>query len=144
MKTTDLPVIVTQLFDKSVSEVWKAITEQDQMIQWFFKEIPDFKAVVGFKTQFNVHAPSRDFIHLWKVTEVIHQEKIVCNWKYEGFDGDSYITFDIIEVNNQTQLTLTTKVVEDFDDIIPEFNRKSCNEGWNYFIKERLFLYLNA
>jgi hypothetical protein len=46
------------------------------------------------------------------------------------------------KLGNLTKLTLTARVVEDFDDSIPEFKRESCVAGWNYFIKERLSDYL--
>ncbi|RLD28148.1 MAG: SRPBCC domain-containing protein [Bacteroidetes bacterium] len=143
MKTTDQPIIVEQLFNKSVIEVWRAVTEQDKMVQWFFKDIPEFKAEVGFKVQFNVKAPSRDFLHHWTITEVIPQQKIVYNWKYKDFKGDSYVTFELFEIENQTKLVLTAKVLEDFDDSIIEFKRESGVAGWNYFIKDSLVTFLN-
>jgi len=143
MITTDEPIIVEQVFNRSVAAVWQAITNVDQMTQWFFKEIPEFKPIVGFKTQFNIQTPYRDFLHLWTITEVIPLQKIVCNWKYEGYDGDSYVTFELSEAQDQTKLVLSTKVVEDFDDTIDEFKRSSGVAGWNYFIKERLKDFLN-
>ncbi|WP_046745059.1 SRPBCC family protein [Kordia zhangzhouensis] len=143
MKTSEPPVIVTQRFNQSVETVWKAITDVSHMRQWFFDNIPDFKAQVGFQTKFNVKAPSRDFLHLWTITEVIPQQKIVYNWKYEGLSGDSLVTFQLEETQNGSLLTLTTTVVEDFPEEIPEFARESCLAGWNYFIKEQLLLYLN-
>jgi len=33
MKTNDEPIIVEQIFDNSIEEVWTAITELDQMKQ---------------------------------------------------------------------------------------------------------------
>lgn len=143
MKTSEPPVIVTQRFNQSVETVWEVITDVSHMRQWFFDNIPDFKAQVGFQTKFNVKAPSRDFLHLWTITEVIPQQKIVYNWKYEGLSGDSLVTFQLEETQNGSLLTLTTTVVEDFPEEIPEFARESCLAGWNYFIKEQLFLYLN-
>lgn len=138
MKKTDKPVVVEHLFNKTIDEVWNAITELDQMTQWFFDNIPDYKPEVGFKTQFNVQAPSRDFLHIWEVVEVIPKNKIVTNWKYKDIEGNSFVTFELSEINNQTKLTVTTKVINDFDDTIPEFKRESCVGGWNYFIKDRL------
>jgi uncharacterized protein YndB with AHSA1/START domain len=111
------------------------------MTEWFFDNLPDFKPEVGFIIQFNVNAPSRDFMHLWEVTEVIPNHRIVTNWKYEDAVGDSFVTFQLEELGKQTKLTVSTTVVEDFDDTIPEFKRDSCVEGWNYFIKERLKLF---
>ena len=144
MKTTDKPVKVENIFDGSINEVWKAITEHDQMVQWFFDNLPDFKPEPGFRTQFNVKAPSRDFLHLWEVTEVKQYKKIVTNWKYEGIQGESLVTFQLEAQDNKTKLTVSTKVVEDFDDNIPEFKRESCLKGWNYFINNRLNTFLQG
>ena len=143
MKTTDAPVVAHQFFDKSIDQVWSAITQLDQMHQWYFDNIPAFKAQVGFKTQFNVKAPSRDFIHLWEVTEVLPLEKLIYKWQFEGLQGESYTIFELEEVDNQTKLTLTCIVTKDFDDAIPEFKHDSCQGGWNYFIKDSLTKYLS-
>ena len=136
MKTTEAPVVVEHLLDNTIQEVWSAISEHSQMIQWYFDNIPNFKAEVGFKTQFNVKAPSRDFLHIWEVTEVIPEERLIYRWNFEALQGESYSIFELSEVNEQTKLTVRTEVVEDFDDSIPEFQRESCDAGWNYFIKE--------
>jgi uncharacterized protein YndB with AHSA1/START domain len=144
MKTTDPPIIIEQLFDNPINEVWKAITVLDQMTQWFFDNIPDFKAELGFKVQFNVKAPSRDFLHLWEVIEVIPNKRIVTNWKYKGFKGNSFVTFELFEFENQTKLILSTQIIEDFDNAIPEFTYKSGIDGWNYFIKECLTAFLKG
>jgi len=50
--------------------VWKAITDKDQMKQWYFDTIDDFKPEVGFQTQFKVRNGNKDYLHIWKVTEV--------------------------------------------------------------------------
>lgn len=142
MKTSEPPVIVSENFTQSAATVWKAITDVSQMRQWFFDNIPDFKAEIGFQTQFNVKAPSRDFMHLWTITEVIPQQKLVYNWKYQNLVGDSFVTFELEELNTETKLTVTATVIEDFSDEIPEFARESCVGGWNYFIKEQLVSYL--
>lgn len=144
MKTTDSPIVVSYTFTNPVHEVWDALTQHNQMIQWFFDNIPDFKAQVGFKTQFNVEAPSRDFMHLWEVTEVIPHKLLVCNWQYEGLAGSSFVSYTLTENSGGTTLTVTTKVKVDFDDKIPEFKPESCQAGWNYFIKERLTSFLSS
>ncbi len=35
-------VVVKQVFSNSVTQVWQAITQLDQMKQWFFENIPEF------------------------------------------------------------------------------------------------------
>ena len=138
MRKSDDPVVVEQSFNRSIESVWKAITEVDQMRKWFFENIPSFKPEVGFETQFNVQSQDRNFLHLWKLTEVVPLRLIKYNWKYEGYPGDSYVVFELFTENNLTKLRLTTQVLEDFPDDIPEFKRESCIEGWTYFIKKKL------
>ena len=144
MKVTDPPIIVEQTFNHPVDIVWNAITEHSQMIQWFFDNIPEFKAEVGFRVKFNVQALSRDFLHLWEITEVVPFQKIVYNWKYLNVKGDSYVTFAISKENEKTKLRLITKVIEDFDDNIPEFTPESCLAGWHYFINKNLTDFLRS
>jgi hypothetical protein len=108
------------------------------MRQWFFKDIPAFIPEVGFETQFNVKSQDRNFLHLWKITEVIPLKKITYNWKYEDYPGDSLVTFEISEQNNLTTIKITTLILESFPQDIPEFTRESYVEGWTYFIKKSL------
>ncbi|MHA1916673.1 MAG: SRPBCC family protein, partial [Promethearchaeota archaeon] len=81
MKKNEEPIIVEQFFNASIESVWNAITNVDQMRQWYFENIPSFKAEVEFETQFNVQSQERNFLHMWKVTEVVPMKKIVYNWK---------------------------------------------------------------
>jgi len=57
------PIIVEQEFDASAERLWSAITDQDQMVQWYFAEITGFKLEVGHKVEFTVSVEDRDFIH---------------------------------------------------------------------------------
>ena len=143
MKVSEPLIEVKQRFQQPIEKVWKALTDVNEMRQWFFENIPAFDPSVGFKTQFTIESEDRQFPHLWEVTEVVPFQKIVYNWKYEGYKGDSFVTFQLSEVDNQTQLCLTTKATEDFPDTIPEFKRDSCIAGWNYFIKTSLVNFFN-
>jgi uncharacterized protein YndB with AHSA1/START domain len=142
MKKDEEPIIVEQKFKASIDTVWKSITEIDLMRQWYFENIPSFKPEVGFETQFNVKSQNRDFLHMWKVTEVVPIKKITYNWKYDGYPGDSFVTFELSRQNDFTMLKLTVDVQESFPEDIPEFTRESCIAGWEFFIKERLKEYL--
>lgn len=142
MSADNDPIIVEQSFSSSIEKVWEALTEVSQMRQWFFEHIEDFDPKVGFETQFNVHNQGRDFLHQWKLTAVIPHKKIIYHWKYKGYEGNSYVTFELQEKNNQTVLKLTHEGGETFPKNIPEFSRQSGIDGWNYFIKESLKDYL--
>lgn len=142
MKTTDDPIIVEQNFNNSHEEIWNAITNPEEMIKWYFDNIPAFKAEVGFFTEFNVKSEERNFLHKWKVTEVIANEKNVYNWTYENYKGSADMYFEIFKNGDSTKLQIKVIVLEDFNNDIPEFKRESCIAGWEYFIKEQLKGYL--
>lgn len=143
MRVDEEQVVVEETFNTSAGKVWEAITNHSQMIQWYFENIPDFKPEVGFETQFDIENEGRVFPHLWKVTEAVSNQKITYTWRFEGYTGDSYVTFDLFEEGANTRLRVSVTVLEDFPDDIPEFRRESCLGGWEYFIKNRLKEYLN-
>ena len=142
MKKTDDPVIVEQIFEVNKERIWKAITELDEMIRWYFDNIPDFKPVVGFRTEFNVISEERNFLHKWHITEVIPNRKIVYNWQYEDYEGSADVCFEVSDSEGRAKLELKVMVLEDFSEGIPEFTRESCLNGWKYFINNRLKEYL--
>ena len=143
MKNGKKPIKVEHTFATSIKTLWNAITDIKQMRQWYFRDIPAFKPEVGFKTQFNVQSQGRNFLHQWEVTEVIPFNRIVYNWKYEGYAGDSNVCFELFKQDHRTRLKLTHHILEDFPQNIPEFSRESCAQGWIYFISKSLkdFLY---
>ncbi len=143
MKVSEPPVKVEQIFNNSIDDVWLAITSLDKMTQWYFENIPEFEAIVGFRTKFNVKAPSRDYLHQWRIIEVIPKQKISYNWNYKDLEGDANVSFELFQLKNETKLIVTMEILEDFDDSIPEFKRESCQNGWKYFINERLVSYLS-
>jgi uncharacterized protein YndB with AHSA1/START domain len=144
MKRDDSPIIVEQVFDRSVSDVWSSIVEIEEMRKWYFENIPDFKAEVGFSTQFLVKTEEREFLHLWEIIEVVPQSKVVYSWRYKGIVGDSIASFEVSGNDDSALLTVTLQALQDFPSDIPEFTRESCIAGWNYFIKDRLKTYLDG
>lgn len=142
MKSTDAPIIVEETYATSIENVWRAITELEQMKQWFFQEIEAFKAEEGFEIAFVVENENRKFTHLWKITEVIPNQKIKYNWRYKEYSGDSFVTFELSKEQDNVKLKLTTEIVSSFPTGIPEFMRESGVRGWEYFIKKSLKEYL--
>jgi uncharacterized protein YndB with AHSA1/START domain len=142
MKTSEAPVIVEETYAAPVQPVWNAITDPGEMRAWYFDNIPAFEARVGFETQFLVVNEDREFPHLWRVTEVVPQQKISYYWQFEGYPGLGLVTFELTGQSDTTTLKLTNAVLEDFPDDIPEFRRESCVGGWEYFIGQSLKEYL--
>ena len=143
MTESSQPIVVEQAFNVSKETVWKAITERDQMIQWFFGNIPDFKPEVGFTTQFSISTGERDFHHVWTITEVIPSEKIVYDWRYTDLPGVGKVTFKIFDKGDGSLLRVTNEGLESFPSDIPEFARESCVGGWKYFVQGNLKNYLD-
>ena len=99
-------------------------------MKWFFDNIPNFKAEVEYETQFNIVAPSRHFMHKWKVTEVIPEEKMVVQWTYEHLEGKAYVHFELEDHIDGCTLIVKCIGLDSFDQNIPEFTRESCQGGW--------------
>jgi uncharacterized protein YndB with AHSA1/START domain len=129
MRIDEAPIIVEQWFNASVDAVWKAITDADEMRQWFFDNISAFEPKVGFVTQFPVTNEGRVFPHRWKVIEATPPEKIAYDWQYDNYPGIGVVTFELSREDDGTRLKLTYTVLEDFSDDIPEFERESGRAG---------------
>ena len=95
MNANTEPIVVEQTFDAPIAAVWKAITDKVQMPQWFFEPIADFEPRVGFETKFTVNSKGQDYEHLWKVIEVIPESRIVYEWRYGGYPGNSTVTWEL-------------------------------------------------
>lgn len=142
MKTSEDPVSIVLTTDCHPAVVWEAITDAAQMREWFFDNIPEFRAEVGFQTEFSVTSGDREFVHLWKVLHVVLEKTLVLQWRYGGFPGDSTVTIEICDQSTGTELSLEHSVQEDFPDSIPEFDREACLGGWRYFIGDQLKSFL--
>ena len=142
MQRIDEPIIVEELFDRDIDSVWAAITEPEQMRQWFFDNMPAFEPMVGFEVEFNVDAGGRVFLHQWRVTKVIPRRFIEYNWRYGDYKGDALVSFELSQQNELTKLRLTHTITDNFQKDVPEFKRESCIGGWRHFINGRLKAYL--
>lgn len=137
MKKT-IPVIKEVLLNASASKIWKAITDKNEMKQWYF-DLAEFKAEVGFEFQFLGGDEKKQWLHLCKITEVIVEQKLTHSWKYDGYDGISYVTFELFPEDNKTRLKLTHSGLESFPiDEVPEFKRENFEAGWESIICKSL------
>src|ERR1700751_2230350 len=102
-------VVLERTFNAPVARVWKALTDVNQMREWFLpcwrqdeRSGPQFKPEIGFKFEFVVEREGNKYHHLCRVTEVIPQKKIAYTWRYKGEPGDSLVTIELFPESNMT------------------------------------------
>ena len=144
MKTSEEPIIVEATFSAPPERVWQAITDPEEMRQWYFKQIEDFRPEPGFESKFTVALEERSFEHLWKIVEVEEGRSISYTWRYTEYPGNSHVSMQLSPAGAGSHFRLEDVVTEDFPDGIPEFEREAGVEGWNYLIKEALKAHLDS
>jgi len=135
------PIFKEVIINAPVLKVWKAITDREEMKQWYF-DLAEFKPEVGFEFQFEGGPDDRKYLHLCKITEVIPNKKLSYSWKYDGYEGDSFVTFELFDENGKTRLKLTHSGIETFPADNPDFARKNFDEGWTSIIEKSIKDYL--
>lgn len=117
-----------------VSKVWKAITDKNDMKQWYF-DLVEFKPEVGFEFEFYAGDEKKKWLHLCKITEVVIGKKLTYSWRYDGYAGISYVIFELFKEGKGTRLKLTHNGLESFpSDEVPEFRRENFEAGWTSLI----------
>ncbi len=135
-------IIIERTYNSPADRVWKAITDRDEMKQWYF-DLEAFKPETGFEFQFYGGTPEKQYLHLCKVTEVVPGKKITYSWRYDGYPGISYVTFELFEEGDKTRIKLTHEGLESFPADVPDFARKNFVEGWTELIGTLLEEYVN-
>jgi uncharacterized protein YndB with AHSA1/START domain len=112
----------------------KALTDKGEMKQWYF-DLAEFKPEVGFEFKF-YGGPDKDrqYLHVCKITDVIPNKKLTYSWKYDGYAGESFVTFELFPEMDKTRLRLTHEGIETFPADVPDFAKKNFEEGWSQII----------
>jgi uncharacterized protein YndB with AHSA1/START domain len=129
-------VVVERTLNAPIARVWEAITNVDQMRQWYF-DLKDFKAELGFQFDFVVEHEGSTYHHLCEVTEVVPQKKIAYTWRYKGEPGDSLVTFELVPEGDQTRLKVTHTGIETFPRTL-RYARERFEQGWVAIIGSEL------
>src|SRR5499427_8126472 len=135
-------ITLERTFDAPVRRVWKALTDVDQMREWYF-DLKEFKPQVGFEFEFIVEHEGNSYHHLCRVTDVVPEKKIAYTWRYKGEPGDSLVTFELFPENSKTRLKLTHTGIETFPKT-PAYARKNFEAGWTAIIGSELKQFVEA
>lgn len=127
------PVVKEVVLNAPIVKVWKAITNKNDMKQWYF-ELETFRPEVGFEFQFYGGKDEKQYLHLCQVTEVIPGRKLAYSWRYDGNPGNSSVTFELFPEGKNTKLRLTHQGLESFGTNNPDLAKENFVEGWNTII----------
>ena len=131
-------LVIERTYSAPVEKVWKAITNKDEMKQWYF-DLSEFKPVVGFEFQFTGEGHKGEkYLHLCKITDVVVNKKLTYSWRYDGYEGISFVTFELFEEAGKTRLKLIHEGLETFPVNNPDFAKGSFTEGWTFIIGKSL------
>lgn len=129
-------IVIERTLNAPIAKVWSALTDVDQMRQWYF-DLKEFKPEVGFEFAFVVEHQGNAYDHRCRITEVIPQKKIAYTWRYEGHEGNSLVTMELSPAGDTTRLKLTHTGLETFPKT-PAFARENFEKGWTAIIGSEL------
>ena len=127
------PFVIERTYNAPIEKVWKAITDRDQMKQWYFN-IAEFKAEPGFEFQFEAGDENKKYLHICRVTEVIEGKKLTYSWKYEGHSAETYVTWELFAEDGKTRLKLTHEGIERIAEYGPAFAKENFAKGWTQIV----------
>lgn len=122
------PFVIERTYNAPIEKVWQAITDKNKMKEWYF-DLQEFKAEVGFEFQFIGGTEEKSYLHLCRINDVIPGKKLTHTWKYDGYSGQSFVTFELFDEGYKTSLKLTHAGLETFPPE-PDFSRGNFEMGW--------------
>jgi uncharacterized protein YndB with AHSA1/START domain len=135
------PIVIERTFEASAKRVWEALTDTHQMKLWYF-DVAEFKPEAGCEFQFEGGTENRKYVHKCRVLEAAPFRKLKHSWRYEGYEGNSFVTFELFEDGNKTRVRLTHEGLASFQKTNPDFARRNFVEGWTAIIGSSLKDYL--
>jgi len=133
----DKPFEIERTFNAPVSRVWKAITDKEEMKKWYF-DLKEFKPEPGFEFSFTGGPEDRQYLHLCKITEVIPEKKLTHSWRYEGYEGNTFVTWELFDEGGKTRVKLTHTGLETFPADNKDFAKENFVAGWTEIVGKLL------
>lgn len=125
----------TTIYNAPITKVWKTVSTEDGLASWFMPS-SNFAPIVG--QEFELQSPFGP--SPCKVLEVNEPNLLVFSWDTDGW----IITFELKEMDNKTEFTLTHNGWKDKGTILSKANTESSvirdrmNNGWQEIIGIRL------
>ena len=130
-------VIKESIIRAPIMTVWKAITNADELSQWFF-EIAEFRAEVGYEFKLVGEKDGKSYPTSCKIIEVVEGMKLAFTWSYDEFPGEQIVAFELFDLGESSKVRLTHSGLENIPIDHTEFDYEDTVEGWDILIGERL------
>jgi uncharacterized protein YndB with AHSA1/START domain len=136
--------LLSRTYATPLELVWKAITEKDQLKQWYFDFSEGFQLQVGSTfTWAGCDHDGKQWMHKGEMLEIIENKKLVHSWEYPDYSGTSVVSWELTKVDeNTTQLDFKHEFIAPFDATEPSLRRESFVEGWTQILNMSLVEYL--
>jgi uncharacterized protein YndB with AHSA1/START domain len=126
------PFVIERIYPAPAERVWKAITNENEVRQWFV-EFSGFKPEVGYEFTHKAFEGGVAMLLLFKIIEVVHGKRLSYSWRYEGYEGSSTVTIELFKEGASTKLRLTHAGLDTFPKL-PAFAKENYSKGWTHFI----------
>ena len=90
---------------------------------------------MGFEFSFPGQGPEgRPYLHRCRVTRVIPNRLLAYTWSYEGYEGESELSFELYPEGEGTRLVLTHSGLHSFPASNPDLAPGNFVQGWTWFL----------
>lgn len=138
------PIHLEKEVDASPAKVWKALTNQEDLKEWYFDFEGRFRAEPGQEFTWEA-GPSDDkmWLHKARVIDVVPDQKLSHTWEYLGYSGQAILTWKLKELpGGKTLINTRFEFTEPFDPSEKALRRKNFMEGWKHIVLHSLPEYL--
>lgn len=133
-------IIKTVMLNAPIDKVWESVTNAEKLGSWFMPN--DFKAVEGH--EFSLQSPFGPSPCRVEKVEAPHFVRFA--WDTDGW----FVTFELKQVGEQTEFTLTHGGWKEASHIIPKANmpaeavQKNMDGGWTMLVGKKLKEFVEA
>jgi len=72
------------------------------------------------------------------ITEVVPGKKLQYTWRYDGYEGNSFVTFELFAEGDKTRVKLTHEGLETLAAASKDFARANFLQGWEAIVGTNL------
>ena len=84
------------------------------------------------------------YLHLCEIIDAIPEKKLSHTWRYDGYPGNTMVTFELTEQDGKTLLRLSHQGIETFPEDNEDLSIGNFIAGWNSIIHVSLRNYLET